>query len=108
MKDLINRVSTISTIDERTLTKLCTIQDWCISDIIREMIDNKENEETIFIGIGTIKIIIDEDGVRYKFKPSQELEDNIINTLNGEKSVLEEALVESVKKKLLNIYKDYC
>lgn len=108
MKDLINRVSTISTIDERTLMKLVTMQDWCISDIIREMIDNKENEETIFIGIGTIKITIDEDGVRYKFKPSQELEDNIINTLNGEKSVLEEALVESVKKKLLNIYKDYC
>lgn len=108
MKDLINRVSTISTIDERTLTKLSTIQDWCISDIIREMVDNKENEETIFIGIGTIKITIDDDGVRYKFKPSQELEDNIISTLNGEKSVLEEALVESVKKKLLNIYKDYC
>jgi hypothetical protein len=108
VKDLINRVSTISTIDERTLMKLVTMQDWCISDIIREMIDNKENEETIFIGIGTIKITIDEDGVRYKFKPSQELEDNIINTLNGEKSVLEEALVESVKKKLLNIYKDYC
>lgn len=108
MKDLINRVSTISTIDERTLTKLSTIQDWCISDIIREMIDNKENEETIFIGIGTIKITIDEDEVRYKFKPSQELEDNIINTLNGEKSVLEETLVEFVKKKLLNIYKDYC
>lgn len=108
MKDLINRVSAISTIDERTLTKLSTMQNWCISDIVKEMIDSKETEETIFIGIGTIKITIEEDGIRYKFKPSQELEDNIINELNGKPSVLEETLVESVKKKLLNIYKDYC
>ena len=65
---------------------------------------NNENLCTIDIGIGVLKIVIEEDTVRYSFIPSKELETEIINTLENNQSYLTSVISSKLTSQLNKLY----
>lgn len=60
----------------------------------------------INIGVGTLLISDDQDIVKYKFIPSESLEESINETLRTGKSPLELKLEKSLLNKIIKTYKD--
>ena len=103
---LITDLSKITTINEQTLEKLSTKCIWCICDAVEESIYNGETLSEIELGIGTLYILIEDDSIKYKFKPNKQLETNVINTVYYEKNPLQAEIEKSLVSKFNNTYKD--
>lgn len=100
-------LSTLTTIDESVFTKLITKVEWCISDGIEKAILSGDNIVNFDIGIGILSINIDDNNIKYKFKPSQKLEKVIINTVENEGNSLILNIEDSLISKLTNVYKNF-
>lgn len=109
--DLVN----INNLSADALDKLVYMVDCIIADTICEsLIDFNKNFE-FDIGIGKLYISIESrksttskkcNSVRYKFIPSDDLENSINNVLKGKRSPLTVAIEKSLQKKVFNTYKD--
>jgi len=105
--DLKKDLSTITTINEQVLTKFIEKIEWCISDGIEKLILSGEDSIKIDIGIGFLIITLCEEGVKYKFIPSEHLEKVISNTVINEKNLFVCNLEQSVITKFTNVYKNF-
>ena len=88
MRNLYNDLATITNSNKDIFNKLVKNSNFLICNYLEDTTLNNENLCTIDIGIGVLKIIIEEDTVRYNFIPSKELETEIINTLENNQSYL--------------------
>lgn len=102
-----NDLSTLTTIDESVFTKLTNKVEWCISDGIEKAILAGDKIVNIDLDIGVLIISLEDNSVRYKFKPSQRLEKIIINTVENETNSLVLNIEESLIAKLTNTYKNF-
>ena len=101
-----NLLSTLTTVNESVFSKLEDKIEWIIGDKIEEALIN--NDDGVIIDLGFGELIIDiSDNVKYKFKPSKRLEEDIINIFNGKSSSLTSTVEKSLVSKLNNVYKTF-
>ena len=106
---LINSISTLTQIPTYILER---ISDVAIKEICHEVytdyILNEKDKITLDIGIGILYLNIDstEGTITYSFKPSRQMEKDLIHTLRGKESILVGAVETNLNKKILNLYKE--
>ena len=98
-------LSSITGISKLTLDNISDKAILCISHAVQEMLLSKESMCAIDIGIGKLYIKLYEDGVRYKFLPSSQLEKNVAFTVANKKSPLIIEADTALKERLESTYK---
>lgn len=106
MSNLNEKLSILTTIPEKSLSKLTEKSYYVVSDIILEDIMNDKDVSEIDIGIGTIIIQHSGDSIKYKFIPSRNLDITVKSTVINKKNTLEYILEQTLKDKVTNTYKD--
>ena len=104
--DLIEDLSKLTTINELSLNRVFDKVQWCICDYIEAAVTSGVNTVDINIGFGTLTINIDNDSIKYRFKPNKKLETAIIGTMLDDKNPLKFELENNLVQKITNIYKD--
>lgn len=104
MRNLYNDLATVTNSNKDVFNKLVKNSNFLICNYLEDTTLNNENLCTIDIGIGVLKIIIEEDTVRYSFIPSKELETEIINTLENNQSYLTSVISSKLTSQLNKLY----
>ena len=99
-------LSALTSINEIYVKKIFDKLKWCICDGVEEAIKSEESELECDLGFGKIVINITDDTIKYKFIPSVEFNQAVVDTVVGEKNVLEDALEKSLVSKVTKLYKD--
>ena len=104
--DIIDNVSTLTTINKRNLNKLIDIAIYSINDSIEESLLSQETTADLDIGIGELYIQFIENELKFKFIPSAKLRESIIDTIKNNHSSLEYVLENNLVDKITHIYKE--
>lgn len=96
----------LSTIKETALSKLNPIINKLICDYILEAKNKGEDNININLDFGSLNISLLDGVVKYKFVPSEELEQQIITTYLKNTSPIVDSLEQAVIDRFENIYKD--
>lgn len=99
-------VSTLTSVNEKTLNKLVDVLIYCITDAVSDSVIENEKLTVVDIGIGQIKVLQDEDKVKFAFVPCAKLRESIIKSIFNRENVLEEVVENTLKNKLINTYKE--
>lgn len=104
--DILNDLSILTTIPILNLNKLSTrsCEDMC--HCVLESINSNEQVSSLDIGIGQIVVFVDDEQIKYKFLPSSEFEQMLIDSINSNKSPLTNTIEQSLQKRMINIYKE--
>lgn len=100
-------ISTISTVSISTLSKFVKQINWCITDAVCKSTYSGDTETNIDIGIGRLIIKYDNEQVKYRFEPSQELDNAVVAAIVDEQNPLVDNLEESLIEKITNAYKSF-
>lgn len=106
MSRLIEDISKLTTIPEKTLLKLVEKSYYCISDSVEETILEQKNIVRIDISIGELLIELNSDNIRYKFIPNKELEEVVKETVINRQNLLHDTLETTLVTKITNTYKE--
>lgn len=106
MNNLIEDVAALSTIPPRYLNKLLDKVYYSINDEISEAIIENKDTVDIDIGIGTLKILLNPNSLKYKFIPSAKLEASTKATVQDKKNSLVDKLETYLVDKIIHTYKD--
>lgn len=106
MPSLIEDLSILTTIPKATLDQLTEKSYSCICHNIYENILDKETVTTVDIGIGIVKIRLEDNDVIYKFIPSKKLEKYIKQTFTNNESPLVKKVEKTLSNRIINTYKD--
>lgn len=98
-------LSTLTTISESVFSRLDEKIEWCIIDAIESALLNNEDVVNINLGIGILTLVITDNSIKYKFKPSNRFEKNIINTIENGRNDLILNIENSLTSKLVDVYK---
>lgn len=104
--NLIDDISSLSLIKPSILNKLIDISQSCLCDYVDNMSILEDSLVEVDIGIGTLNIFIEEDAIKYQFKPSKKLEKNLVQTVVDGNSPLTYKIEKKLNKKILNTYKE--
>lgn len=102
--NIINNLSTLTTVPTKILTKLTEKEILCIGSAVSDAIKNEEDAVVLNIGFGTLSIEL-KTGL-CKFLPSNELKNTIKKCINNKIDPLEENLEQAIIDKLLKIYEE--
>ena len=105
MNNVIKDIGILTTIPELNLKKLVNIAIKIISHDIVECVKEGNTSCTEDIGIGTISIDIEQEDLRFKFTPSQQLQTAILNSIESKDSELVIEVENILKEKIVNTYK---
>jgi hypothetical protein len=106
MTNVIQDVSTLTTIPLSSLQKLVGKGQDCICHSVYESILNNEEVTELDIGIGTLYIQCNSEEARYKFIPSLMLEKQVRETAQTRESPVILNVEEKLKDKIMYVYKD--
>lgn len=104
--DLISDISAISTVPYATMNRLCDKGNECICHNVLESMGKGESSTEITSPIGTIRIIVEEEELHYRFSPSKKLEELLIKSITEGKDPLIADIETSLVSRILNTYKD--
>ena len=105
MYNITNDVANVMTINNKVLEKVNAITIMCIAQAVRESMIAEEDITECDIGIGKLVISHSGNDVKFKFVPSSNLVQNVVDTLQDEESSLECNITDSLVDKLVNNYK---
>lgn len=106
MVDVIEDVSKLTTIPVKSLNSLNDKVIYCIVDSVKEScLENLETTE-LYLGIGTLVIKYVDKSLKYKFIPSNKLNEKMNDLFNKKLNSLENVLETSLVDKIVNTYKD--
>ena len=109
MINVIEDVSTLSTIPDKTIVKLLKKFIYSICAGVEESVLSDSDTTAADIGLGVIYIKHDNpDKLDFRFIPNKFFEKSLIQTVKEGKNPLENVLNDSLVKKLMNTYKDLC
>ena len=108
MSNIVEDVSKLTTIPEKTLNKLNQKIIYSICEQIQEDILQDKEMSELDIGLGILYIKYSDDQIKYKFIPNQELEKAVSSTVVKKLNLMETALNEALAKKFIDVYKDLC
>ena len=106
MTDLIQDLSTLTTVRRYNLDSMTSMAINIISHSIEESIRDCEPVTVIDIGIGTLSIMFDGSSVKYKFIPSKKLDEQVITTCKDRQSALTLKVDKALGERITNTYKD--
>ena len=106
MNNIVEDISTLTTIKEEYLNSLVAKSEWCICSYVENSILNKESITKIDIGIGSLSILVEDNTIKYKFIPSEQLENAIRTTIINDKNPLKLKLEKVLVDKIINVYKE--
>ena len=106
MNNMIEDISKITTIPRVTLQKLLEKSEMCICHDILEQILRNETYICVDILFGELYLNIDNDQVKFKFIPSSQFEDMLVETINNKTSPLITAVEDGLSTKIMNVYKE--
>lgn len=104
--DIMQDISKITTIPERTLNKLVSKIDWCICDAVQESILCGNDSASVDVGVGTIHIVWSGEQIQYKFVPSTKLERYVADTIINKRNPLVVNLESTFVNRITKTYKD--
>lgn len=106
MYNMLNDLSTLTTIQTNSLDKLFNKCKMLICDYIVQ--DNlcKTNTTSIDIGIGTVVINMQDHELNYKFIPSNDLEDMLVECIKTKNSPLVNTIEKTLSDRITKAYKD--
>ena len=108
MINTIEELTKLTDIPEPILKKLTeTLIHIICNNLLEDVLEDKELSE-FDIGLGTLYIKHDIDGIKYKFVPNGLLTSNVKDTVNKKLNLMENALTDKITKKLLEVYRDLC
>lgn len=108
MRNIVEDVSVLSTIPDKTLYKLLNKVLYCISDAVLDDINNDVPVSELDLGIGTLYIKHEDGEVAYKFIPSADFSKAVNSTVKNKQNLLSNTLDKALVKKFLEVYKDIC
>lgn len=107
MQSLSNDLSILLSTDKKIFDKLAHNANFCICDYLENAALNNEDTCQIDIGIGILNIVVLDDTVKYIFKPSQQLEVGIINTLENQQNLLTSVVDTALVNRLNKLYDNF-
>lgn len=108
MINIINDISTLTTIPEKTLNKLSKKAMFCICEAITEDMLSDNDITEAFIGIGTLYIKHSDNMIKYHFEPTDAFSKAVIQTTTSKINPLDSMLSDALHKKFNEVYKDLC
>ena len=106
MNNLIKDISALSNMPEDMLFKLQTLIEFNIQQCVFESIIEKNNLVEIDIGIGILYIKYEGESVKYKFIPSDKLEQEVNQVINSRKSPIMTMSTKQMVSRLQAAYKE--
>lgn len=106
MINLVEDVSKLTDVPDKTLDKFTGIIEYCIAHAICESCFNNNHITEIDVGFGEIHIKTDADGVRYRFLPSKNLEKMIVESIVNKRSPIIQKIDKSLQEKIDRAYKE--
>lgn len=104
--NLLEDISTITTLPLKTLSKLSDKSIECICNSVYESKLVDEPVSVIDIGIGKLNIIVKQDSISYNFIPSKDLDTKVKTTIIKNVNPLVKTIEEGLASRILNTYKD--
>lgn len=106
MFNILDDLSVLTTIPKGVLEKLVTksIETICY-DVREQQLQNSPITE-VDIGIGILYIKLEDDNIMYKFIPSEVLETKVLKTVNKQYKPVCGLAEASLKKRIMNAYKE--
>lgn len=104
--DLISDISLLTSVPYKTLKNLCDKSNECICHSILENTQAFIGETIIDIGVGQLIVVVNNDEIHYRFKPSSSLENMLVETLSTRKDPLVTQIEQKLVSRILNTYKD--
>lgn len=108
MNNVVNELSTITTIPEKTLNKVLQKTLYCIcEDVYEDTIAEKEITE-LDVGLGVLYFKYVEGELKCKFVPSENLKNAVLDVYKHKLNLMDDTLNNSLVKKFTEVYKDLC
>lgn len=104
--DTVADVARLTTIPEDALRRLVDKFVYCITDAVAEAREAGKSAADMDIGIGTLSISLDDDEVRYKLIPGENLKSAVRSAIIDEQNLLERKLEQALVAKITGTYKD--
>lgn len=104
--NVIQDISTLTTIPERSLDKLASKVCWCICDGVEESILQGKDITVVDLGIGQLCVQVCSNEIQYKFIPSAKLERYMIDTVVNKKNPMIVNLESTFVNRITKVYKD--
>lgn len=99
-------IGVLTSISEASLTRLEDRCEDCICHSIYETLKSGEDITEIDIGLGMLYIKFVDGTIRYKFIPSEKLEEKVCNTVTSRQSPLVKRAEVRLKNSIENAYKE--
>lgn len=110
MSNIVEDVSKLTTIPEKTLTQLLDKFIYCIVDAVNEStLQNRDTTDVdVYFGVLTIKheVIDNNHVVKCRFTPSQKLSKQLADLFEKKLNSLNAVLEQSLADKIIHTYKD--
>lgn len=104
--NLNNELSILTQVPVNILDKLSNTSKKCILHNIHQCCLEGNDCLEVDIVYGKILFYIDDENIVYRFIPSKDFEKSIINTIESQEDPLILDIEQSLKKKILNVYKE--
>lgn len=106
MAKLAEDLAQLTTIPVKQLDRLALRGNYCIASAIYEAVQEGESGVVMDIGIGSLKIFKDPQGIHYIFMPSSELDKGVREAFKGQRNLLSSVIEETLVDRITNTYKD--
>lgn len=106
MRNLIEDISTLTTIGKYNLDQLVAKSVAIVSHNVEESLRDRKDITSIDIGLGVLHIQHKENSIKYKFIPSKKLDDAVFNTYKTRESALTLEIDKALGERINNTYKD--
>ena len=105
-RNIIEGISTLTTIDKNALSRLVDIGELVIIDEVVEQLVSGGSTANVNIGIGTLSIHCTGDSVKFKFVPNAKFEGDVADACIHKTNLLDAKVEASLQEKIVNTYKD--
>lgn len=106
MTNLLNDLSVLTTVAQSNLNGMAKISEAILCHAVVESLKDNEEYAEIDIGIGYLYIKNTDDGIKYKFVPSDHLESVLASSIKHKRSPLSLKVDEVLGRRIMNTYKD--
>ena len=106
MNELLKDLSLLTGIHYTNLTFLNTHAINAISHTVLESLLDGQKLTEIDIGIGVLKILCEENEIKYKFIPNETLNSKVLYTVKHKESPVCKRIDEKLGERINNAYKD--
>ncbi len=106
MTNLVQDLSTLTTIPKKNLNRLIDVAIYSINETIAEDLLQGNDVSEVNIGLGNLYIQCSGNKLNFKFIPSAKLREEVINTIKNKENSLELTLEKNLIDRITNTYKD--